>query len=169
MRIPRYLVIALAVTGVIVVASQFYDRPTEVAPVARALKPTRSVTPGAAAARQAEAPHEIIDLFPVPEVLKPASAAQKPPPPKKVEPPFTFQVMGAWWKEGKRIVIISDGIQSLLLCQRCRAANVIRPGDNITPEWQLRALADDHLEVEWLPQKLLKRIELGDLKSEPTR
>lgn len=170
MKIPRYLVIALAVTIIAVAASQFIGEPEDEPLVARPLEPSRTVTTVAAATRQTETQQEIVDLFPVPETPKPAVIAEhKPPPPERVEPSFPFQVVGAWWKDNKRVVIISNGIQSPLLCQTCRMEGVIHPGGAITPEWQLHAIADDHLIVEWLPQKLLKRIELGDLKSEPTR
>ncbi|MEW5561962.1 hypothetical protein AB1287_17230 [Enterobacter asburiae] len=171
MKIPRYLVIALAATGLVVMASQFWGQSEEPSSVVRPVKSVRNPATAAAVTRQADERQEIVDLFPVPEVLQPVAAPepQSPAVAEKIDPPFAFQVVGAWWKDGQRIVIISDGAHSRLLCQQCQAAGVVRPGEALALEWRLDSIADDHLMVEWLPQNLLKRIELGDLKSKPAR
>lgn len=165
MRIPRYLVIALFLTGCAVVASEFVTANEASHPVDAPLK----VRPASEKKAPMEELTDFVDLFPsgvrhvaVPDVVAPVVPAPQ-------EPAFPYQVVGAWWQEGKRIVIISNGHHDRLICQRCGIKDALHPGSAVTPEWRLIKIADDAITVEWEPQKLLKHIELGDLKSAPIR
>lgn len=165
MKLPRYLVIALFLTGCVVVASKFFTADDMPTPVAVPLK----VRPEPEKKASVEALTDFVDLFPsdvrrevVPDVVRPVV-------PMPQEPAFPYLVVGAWWQKGERIVIISNGNQDRLICQRCGVKDALHPGSAVTPEWRLIKIADDAITVEWEPQKLLKHIELGDLKSAPIR
>ncbi|WP_345828058.1 hypothetical protein AAGR22_13975 [Erwinia sp. HDF1-3R] len=171
MKIPRYLVIALALTGASLLVSEFLFPEQDVIQPAQPLTPRQAVKSAGTPTARLTAQEGFSDLFPVPERLqvKPALRDSVPVPERPAAPQFPFNVAGGWWKGGQRIIIITDGTVDRLLCRECSTEGAVRPGKAITPEWQLNEIAADHLTVEWLPQKLLERIELGDLKSEPTR
>lgn len=170
MMLPRYLIISLAVTSLLVVWSQF-DREqgagVSSSVVIRHHKKSISPAPG----REDKSDY-IIDLFPARQpqnLVVQEKKRTQPEPVKKIDPPFPLQVMGAWWENNERIVILSDDRRNVLLCKQCRMKGYIRPGEYLLPEWKLLILSDDHLIVEWQPERISKRIELGDLKSKPTR
>ncbi|WP_336768904.1 hypothetical protein [Pantoea endophytica] len=165
MKLPRYLVIALFLTGCAVVASEFFTTDDISTPVAAPLK----VRPVPEKKASVEELTDFVDLFP--SGLRHVVAAEvvRPVIPVPQEPAFPYLVVGAWWQKGERIVIISNGNHDRLICQRCGVKDAIHPGSAVTPEWRLIKIADDAMTVEWEPQKLLKHIELGDLKSAPIR
>ncbi|HFK7188292.1 hypothetical protein [Serratia odorifera] len=172
MKLPRYLIVALAVTALLVIWSQFTAEPEEEGPALRTLtqgKPAKQTNSRPAVLTTAD---PLVDLFPVPRqaVIEQRQKAVRPAEPvKRPEPILSLHVLGAWWDSGERVVILSDGKQNKLLCQSCRTKGYIRPGEQLLPEWILKTLADDHLMVEWQPEHISKRIELDDLKSKPTR
>ncbi|MHC9060946.1 hypothetical protein [Pantoea sp. y20] len=165
MKLPRYLVIALLLTGCALVASECFTADEALPTVAV----PRNVRPAPEKKASGKEQNEFVDLFPsgvrhivVPDFVRPVVQAQQ-------VPAFPYYVVGAWWQEGKRIVIISNGNHDRFICQRCGIKNALHPGSAVTPEWRLTKIADDAITVEWEPQKLLKQIELGDLKSAPIR
>lgn len=165
MKLPSYLVIALFLTGCAVLASQFFSTDEASTSVVAPLK----VKPKPVNKTPAEEQVDVIDLFPssvrhvtAPDIVRPVVKTPE-------IPAFPYQVVGAWWQGGTRIVIISNGNHDRLICQRCGVKNALHAGSAVTSEWRLIKIADDAITVEWEPQKLLKRIELGDLKSAPIR
>lgn len=113
---------------------------------------------------------DIIELFPAKKTQeKKSDTTPKPASEKKAEPVFPLQVVGAWWENGERIVILSNTEENILLCNHCHKKGQINPGDMIIPAWKLITLADDHLVVRSVPEQTTKRIELGDLITKPAR
>lgn len=170
MKLPRYLIVGLAVTALLVIWSQFTTEPEEEGLTLNTLAQGKPAKHMHSRSETSVAADPMVDLFPVPrtpvieqDAMRPTEAAKRP------DPILPLQVLGAWWDSGQRVVILSDGKQNKLLCQTCRTKGYVRPGEQLLPDWTLMTLADDHLMVEWQPEHISKRIELDDLKSKPTR
>jgi len=168
MKLPRYLIIMLVVTVALVLWSQLdvTEEPEQFYNVATSQKIKKTNKTGIRKIQD----DVIVDLFPVLQKNQPEKTENKSlDTVKKIEPVFPLQVVGAWWEKGQKVVILSDGELNILLCKNCKTRGYTTPGKEIISSWKLVALADDHLVVEWQPEKILKRIELGDLTSKPAQ
>lgn len=168
MRLPRYLVVAMIVTSGLVLWAQFSSEQDQSEQGMKLTSP--SIAPGVAPVPVTDEQTPAIDLFPVPFRQAPQPEEQKKGAmDQKTVPPFPLPVVGAWWQGNDRIVILSDGQTNTLLCAGCQRPGYIGPGELITPEWKFKAMADDAISVEWLPENMTQRIDLGDLKSKPAQ
>ncbi|AFI89651.1 hypothetical protein EXT68_02820 [Pectobacterium parmentieri] len=171
MKLPRYLIVVLTITLGLVVWSQLSaDSADEETTSTPAMTRTPQGKVPRAVATETRKKEELVDLFPVrsPPVT-PENQTEKPQPVKKREPAFPLKAVGAWWENGERIVILSDGELNVLLCTQCQIKDAVRPGHVIVPTWRLITLSKDHLTVEWQPEHTMKRIELDDLTSRPAK
>jgi hypothetical protein len=174
MKLPRYLQLAIAVTVGLVIWSQFVsdedpDELTLSPSTAQRTRPAATTTP-------ATKPDSAswVNLFPGPvkadkNAPGQSGASAPPPPPPPSAPPLPLQVMGAWWSQQQRIVIITDGNQTWPVCKRCQADGKIWIGSSPVAGWSLVDVANDHLLFEWQATHTRKRLELDDLQAEPTR
>ena len=170
MKLPRYLFVSLIITVALVlwcVVSTEQETTQHYQPRAVHSHPTVVVEPLSTAKNRNG---RVIDLFPVfLQAERGKEEESRPEPVTKTAPQFPLQVVGAWWEDNNRIVILNDGDRNVLLCKTCRMSGYIRPGEEILTDWRLTELAEDHLSVEWLPENISNRIELDDLTSKPTR
>lgn len=173
MKLPPYLIIALVIAGALVLWSQFFVDSEEEFPVVRRNEPKSVVKKPPLPPENIAVDDEIVDLFPRPAVPKKEVIEELPPleEPKLEEmvPQFPLDVLGAWWSEGHRILILSDGTKNYLVCKHCQDHTHLKEGDLITPDWKLIKIEDDALSVEWQPKHIVKHVDLADLKSEPTK
>ncbi|RYC43343.1 hypothetical protein [Pectobacterium zantedeschiae] len=171
MKLPRYLIVALTITLGLVIWSQLSaedadEETTRIPAVTRSVQGKAPRT----AATETRKEEVLVDLFPVRSPpMSPVKQTEKPQPVEKREPAFPLKTVGAWWENGERIVILSDGELNVLLCTQCQIKDAVRPGKVIVPTWRLITLSKDHLMVEWQPEHTMKRIELGDLTSRPAK
>ncbi|MCU5772719.1 hypothetical protein N5923_12280 [Erwiniaceae bacterium BAC15a-03b] len=172
MKLPRYLQLALGVTGALVLWSQFSE-PYET-PVQQDLlpqqQPAASITShNTDSLVTAAFGHSESNLFPF---QGPQVAPSPPPPPPKPAaapkaPSLPFKLVGAWWNHNQRYLVLSDGKQSWIVCNQCRIADSIRSGEKLNENWQLKAIEPDHLVFRWLPLENDQRLSLGDMTSKP--
>jgi hypothetical protein len=169
MRLPRYLQVALLATVGAVAWSQLADdEPTPVASSAPSPARARAVKP-------IEAPPSLsrparANLFPPPQAS--AREAAEPAPraePEPTTPELPLHALGAWWNQHQRTVLLTDGVETWPVCQRCRADGKIWIGSEPVSGWILKAVEQDHLLFEWQLTHVQRRLALGDLQSEPTR
>lgn len=169
MKLPRYLQLALVLTAgatiwSLVTGEEVSQAPHQVQPVSR---------PRPAPAKQETAHSTRIDLF---STLRnrAQNAAEKKPESERAEkaqpaaPPLPLQVLGAWWENRQRIIVLTDGKETWPVCERCKADGKIWIGSSPIDDWMLKAVANDHLLFEWQPSHIQQRLELDELQSEPT-
>lgn len=170
MKLPRYLVVSLIITVALIlwsVVSTEQETTQHYQPRAVRSHSTVVAEPLSTAKNRNG---QVIDLFPVfSQTERGKEQESRPEPAIKTAPQFPLQVVGAWWENNNRIVILNDGDRNVLLCKTCQMNGYIRPGEEILTDWRLTELAEDHLSVEWLPENISNRIELGDLTSKPAR
>jgi len=51
-----------------------------------------------------------------------------------------FHAVGEWVEGGQRVIVVENGGQTYLLCQRCELSEAIRPGGTVAKNYRLRAL-----------------------------
>nr|WP_159466092.1 hypothetical protein [Scandinavium goeteborgense] len=169
MRLPRYLQVALVATVGAVVWSQFAD--DDSAPVAAsAPQQTRTRAAKPIDVQQPLSRPSRTNLFPQPQthpreqdILTPSVK------PEPTTPELPLHAMGAWWNQHQRTVLLTDGVETWPVCQRCRADGKIWIGSEPVSGWILKAVEQDHLLFEWQLTHVQRRLALGDLQSEPTR
>lgn len=169
MKLPRYLQVALVITVGLLLWSQFSDEDPEVlTPVAR--RPANN-TPAPVQSPMTPAATARINLFPVPEMKQKESlktdVARPQPPAVPQTPPLPLSVMGAWWNQNQRIVIITDGKQSWPVCNRCKAEGKIWLGSTPVSGWTLTDVTQEYLQFEWQATHVRQQLMLDDLASEP--
>lgn len=168
MKLPRYLQVMLIATVGAVIWSQFSeDEPTPDAPHV-----TQPAPPPAVKFKSANRPTRV-NLFPKPKAD--ANAPVKQTESKKTikhepsTPALPFQALGVWWSHHQRVILLTNGVETWPVCRRCKAEGKIWVGNEPAKGWQLKAVEKDHLLFEWRFNHIQRRLELGDLQSEPTR
>lgn len=170
MKLPRYLQVALLATLGGIVWSQLSDDEStrgvsQVAqPVAqRPVKLKEAQSPPLRASR--------INLFPPPlaETVDQSSEPKLSVEPKPSTPDLPLQALGAWWSQHQRIILLTDGVETWPVCLRCKAEGKIWIGSEPVSGWRLKAVEKDHLLFEWQLTHAQRKLELGELQSEPTR
>ncbi|CAM3741944.1 hypothetical protein BS639_02640 [Rouxiella silvae] len=176
MKLPRYLQIALLATCALALYSLLGDEADEPVPLSvvhRAPSPSAvKITPTATSQLE----QSFVDLFPSGiKPLKPApelEAVHKAPVVAKVEEPLVpslpFNLVGSWWSDGQRALMLQQGSQHWIICKKCRAPQRVWIGMPLNKDWQLKSVSTDSLTFLWLPQMREQRLPLGDMKSEPT-
>jgi len=171
MKLPRYLQVMLVLTAVLSLWSALNgDEPEE-----ENLLPVRQsaeVSHAAAAPAQPATPgNPSENLFPFQgEPVKPARAPEPAAPPVARQPPapqLPFKVVGAWWNNNQRLLVLTNGKESWIVCRQCKLRESIRPGDKLDNNWQLTEIAADALTFRWLPLQNDQRLPLDDMKSKP--
>jgi hypothetical protein len=171
MKLPRYLQLALVVTAGAVLWSLFAgeEEPLSnlsVQPVSQPSASQRTKAPPETPVRQTRA-----NLFALPQTATPEQeqeamqSAVEPPP---SAPPLPLNVLGTWWDRHQRIILLTDGVETWPVCDRCHAEGKIWIGSSPINDWVLKGVEKDHLLFEWLPGHIQQPLELGDLQSEPT-
>ncbi|MGU3414609.1 hypothetical protein ACLBW0_13485 [Enterobacteriaceae bacterium C34A] len=170
MKLPRYLQAALAATAVAVIWSQFVDDAP--LPEASLLAPKNTLPSAKSEAEPLSRPVPgRADLF----AFAPSDKASEPTdatPHEETQPPtpeLPLQILGAWWRHHQRTLLLTDGTETWPVCRDCRAEGKIWIGSEPVNGWILKAVAKDHLLFEWRLTHAERRLELGDLQSEPTR
>lgn len=167
MKLSPWLMVLLALTAVLMVwiwwpetTATFVSGPVQVKKSQKRASPAREEVP-------------VVDLFPVSGEVKQMDAEVKVEETREAAPPtapeLPFQVVGSWWDDGQRTLVLSDGVQTWLICQHCHKKDFYAPGALITREWRLTEVAKDFLRFEWLPEKLTRRIALEELAVKPER
>ena len=169
MKLPRYLQLALVLTAGAAIWSQFADEeisqaPLEVQPVSR---------PRPAPAKKEAAHSTRVDLFSTPhsrarDLTETQPESEQPEKAAPTAPPIPLQVLGAWWENRQRIIVLTDGKETWPVCERCKADGRIWIGSSPVDNWILKTVANDHLLFEWQPSHIQQRLELDELQSEPT-
>lgn len=172
MMLPRYLQLAILATAGAVIWSLFIDDETA-AVSARPLSAGQE-QPATSVSDRIKTPRtDRINLFTVPVLAKtddePPPERESPPPPEPTTPPLPLQALGAWWSNNQRILLLTDGVETWPVCDRCRADGKIWIGSSPINGWTLKAVEKDHLLFEWQLTHIQQRLELGDLQSEPTQ
>lgn len=171
MKLPRYLQVMLVLSG----ALSLWSALSGDEPEAENLLPVRQ-TPkvsnvGAAPAAPAAADNQSANLFPFQgQPIEPARAPTPATPTvaaPPAAPPIPFKVVGAWWSNNQRLLVLSDGKESWIVCSQCKVQERIRPGDKLNDHWQLTEIAADSLTFRWLPLQNDQRLPLDDMKSKP--
>lgn len=170
MKLPRYLQLALVLTAGLVFWSLFSGEEAPEVPRQKAsVSPPRPPTPEQEAPRQTR-----IDLFAAPhhtareEAEKLSETGKPEQAPLPTAPLLPLQILGAWWENHQRIILLTDGKETWPVCERCQADGRIWTGSAPVSDWILKAVAKDHLLFEWQPGHIQQRLELGELQSEPT-
>lgn len=170
MKLPRYLQVALLATVGAVVWSQLADDGS--APVD--LHVTKPVSQRPLMRKETPASSERTlrpNLFSLPiadtevEQNKAASSIE----PEPVTPNLPLQALGAWWSQHQRIILLTDGVETWPVCRQCKVEGKIWIGSEPVSGWQLKAVEKDHLLFEWQLTHAQRKLELGELQSEPTQ
>ncbi|HEY3983136.1 hypothetical protein [Cedecea sp.] len=170
MKLPRYLQVALLATAGAVVWSQLSDdEPASVVPQVMESAPLRPAKPKEAppgAPRPARP-----NLFPQPlaDTGAEQTEAEQHVEAEPVTPELPLQALGAWWSQHQRVILLTDGVETWPVCSKCKAEGKIWIGNEPVSGWQLKAVEKDHLLFEWRLTHTQRRLELGELQSEPTR
>ncbi|KAB7894661.1 hypothetical protein GA565_00965 [Rouxiella sp. S1S-2] len=176
MKLPRYLQIALLATCALVLYSLLGDEADEPIPLAvvhRAATPSAvDISPTASSLQK----QGFVDLFPsATKPLKPTSEQEsmhKAPVVAIVQEPLVprlpFNLVGSWWSDGQRALMLQQGSQHWIICKKCRAPQRVWIGMPLNKDWQLKSVSTDSLTFLWLPQMREQRLPLGDMKYEPT-
>lgn len=172
MKLPRYLQIALLLTGALVLYTLLSDDAEDIDVVTGIYRIQQAVSEDKNS-KNAEYPKStgnFVNLFP--PAIKPQSekvvSQEIIKAPEIVTPPLPFKVIGAWWSEGQRTLVLQDAGRQWIICQHCRATEPIWIGMQITPEWKLRGISADRLTFVWLPQMREQHLALGAMNTEPT-
>lgn len=170
MKLPRYLQVALLVTAGAVAWSHFSDNEPAPGPP----QMTRSVTQHPVKPTEEPASlarSERINLFPHPmaEVFEEQAKPVEDVKPEQTTPDLPVYALGAWWNHHQRIIILTDGVETWPVCRHCQAAGKIWIGNEPVSGWKLKAVEKDHLLFEWRFTHALRKLELGELQSEPTQ
>ena len=165
MTLPRYLQVALLLSVLAAIGSLLF---LEEAPEIHLPEQTAATTPLTLYPQNnRQTPRQ--DLFSVPvKVLPTPVKTPDKPSVRPATPPFPLQVMGAWWSQNQRIILLTNGHNTWPVCKGCKAEEKIWIGDQPVAGWVLKAVATDHLLFEWQLTHAQQRLELGDLHSEPT-
>ncbi|MDR3432779.1 MAG: hypothetical protein P4L95_12895 [Rouxiella aceris] len=181
MKLPRYLQIALLITGLLVLYSLIGDEEPASMPLS-VINPlsqnahTRSADQHHRQSVSESKSDDFIDLFPSAiksaalEQSQEVSIATKQSQRQEaaiVVPPLPFQLVGAWWSNHQRTLMLQAEDQQWIICRRCRAAKRVWTGMKLTDDWQLKSVSADSLTFIWLPQMQEQHLALGDMKSEP--
>lgn len=167
MKLPRYLQVAILVTTMAVLWSLFTDEGVpnayEVTSASSPARPVKTITPDTKYERTNR-----INLFPLPQQIQDGGEKELNRAPQAPDtPPLPLVVLGAWWEKQQRIIVLTDGDKSWLVCQRCSIEGKIWIGSEAIRGWTLKAVEKKHLLFEWKLSQTEKRLELDDLKSEP--
>lgn len=166
MKLPRYLQVALVLTAGLALWSQFSSDETQETVHLRAptTRPAPAVKPSAEPLTTVRR-----DLFPPHNEHEesPETVAVEVAPPPPSAPPLPLQVLGAWWEQRQRIIILTDGQETWPVCERCRADGKIWLGDSPVSGWTLTEVANDYLQFEWTATHMHQRLSLEELTSEP--
>ncbi|WP_455871769.1 hypothetical protein [Serratia proteamaculans] len=171
MKLPRYLQVALLVTVGAVSWSQFVDDeharvvPQVTQPASSRPATLRETLPSPLRTSRT-------NLFAPP--LADTATGQTEPAQKNVEPEpptpsLPLQALGAWWSQHQRIIVLTDGVETWPVCRQCKAEGKIWIGSEPISGWQLKAVEKDHLLFEWQLTHAQRKLELGELQSEPTQ
>ncbi len=163
MKLPLYLKVSLALTGCLVAWTLFHgDTSTGVSrnpQTAPAIVHTGNVkTPSAMPAGSGE----LADLFPV--YAKPATQTTGSTATAIPEVYFPFQLAGIWLSERQKIIIITDGMRSWLLCDKCGRPGFTQAGDVLNADWKLQSIEPEFLKFEAMSGHAEKRLDLNSLK-----
>lgn len=167
MKLPPYLIILILMTLGLLMWGMLSDN-DQAEPLLSELTEPKVYTLSNVQHKKNKEAH-VVDLFPSRKTTDDKTKEiKKPQPEKKKNLIFPLKVVGGWWENGKRIIVLSDTERNFLLCRKCQGKDYIHPGEMIIPGWKLNILADDHLVVESTSSHIKKHIELGDLTTKPT-
>lgn len=181
MKLPRYLQISLLITGLLVLYTLIVDDEA-VSPPLSVINPLSQTAQTRSADRHRRQPvlenrsDDFVDLFPsaikpvAREQSKQAPIVEEPPQyqePEIMAPPLPFQLVGAWWSNHQRTLMLQADDQQWIICRSCRASTRVWTGMKLTDDWQLKSVSADSLTFIWLPQMQELHLALGDMKSEP--
>lgn len=170
MKLPRYLQVALLATVGAVVWSQFADDGS--APVDLHVTKPVSQRPLMRKETPASSEHALRpNLFslPIADTEVEQNKATSNIAPEPVTPNLPLQALGAWWSQHQRIILLTDGVETWPVCRQCKAEGKIWIGSEPVSGWQLKAVEKDHLLFEWQLTHAQRKLELGELQSEPTQ
>lgn len=175
MKLPRYLQLSLVATLALVIWSQFNDETLTTANPPT--QPKRAATASSAAATKvASGTPARANLFrlPVSEAdtvamreAKAKAKAKATAPAEPLTPPLPLKVLGAWWSQQQRIIILTDGMDTWPVCDKCKVQGKIWLGSTPVSKWSLVEVTPDHLLFEWQATHARQRIALDDFASEP--
>jgi hypothetical protein len=175
MKLPRYLQFALLITGALVLYSLVDDAPDGVEEIAVVQRPAHVDSNRLTPVSELKPQDGFIDIFP--SGIKPAdvqtsrevlATPKDAEPPKIVTPPLPFRLVGAWWSDNQRALMLQQADQQWIICRRCRAPERVWTGMNLTKDWQLKSVSAQSLTFIWLPQMREQHMALGDMDAEPT-
>jgi hypothetical protein len=89
--------------------------------------------------------------------------------PEQPTPDLPFKALGTWWSQNQRVILLTNGVDTWPVCRQCKAEEKIWIGSEPVSGWQLKAVEKDHLLFEWLLTHAQRKLELGELQSEPTQ
>lgn len=178
MKLPRYLLIALLISCALSFYALLSDnevkdfQPTQV----KNVYARPQIKAGQAAASELSKKNtddNFVDLFP--SAIKPVLAVKQTivampkisQSPEVTTPILPFALMGAWWADHQRVLLLKGNNKSWVLCGSCRVEGRIWIGMQLTDNWQLKNVSADRLTFVWLPQMREQNLDLGDLKFEP--
>lgn len=170
MKLPRYLQVALLVTAGAVAWSYFNDN--EPAPVTSQMMRPVTEHPVKPTQEPASMPRsKRVDLFPQSktDVLEEQAKPVEQVKPEVTTPDLPLYALGAWWNPHQRIIILTNGVETWPVCRHCKAAEKIWIGSEPVSGWKLKAVEKDHLLFEWRFTHAQRKLELGELQSEPTK
>ncbi|WNN45057.1 MULTISPECIES: hypothetical protein [Winslowiella] len=168
MKLPRYLQVMLLLTAVISLWSALSGDAQEEESLLTVSQPHPVRDIPTTPAPPAIAGNASDDLFPYQgNPVEPASAPATARPEKPRAPQLPFKVVGAWWSNNQRLLVLTDGRESWIVCRQCKLQESIRPGDKLDNNWQLMEIATDSLTFRWLPLKNDQHLSLDDMKSKP--